>query len=61
MIVVENKKRKLENNEVDDPLVIDYYLQLEKVKRIYQDMADTYNREMRPRGRGKSKKKNAQL
>lgn len=61
LLVEKGLKSKLENNEVDDPLVIDYYLQLEKVKRIYQDMADTYNREMRPRGRGKSKKKNAQL
>ena len=34
---------------------------MKKVKRIYQDMADTYNRQIRPRGRGKSKKKNAQL
>lgn len=61
LLVEKGLRSKLENNEVDDPLVIDYYLQLEKVKRIYQDMADTYNREMRPRGRGKSKKKNAQL
>ena len=61
LLVEKGLRSKLENNEVDAPLVIDYYLQLEKVKRIYQDMADTYNREMRPRGRGKSKKKNAQL
>lgn len=49
--------KKLEDKEIDDPLVVDYYLQLEKVERIYQDMAETYDREIHPRGRGKSKKK----
>lgn len=42
LLVEKGLRSKLENNEVDDPLVIDYYLQLEKVKRIYQDMAECF-------------------
>ena len=52
---------KLENNEVEDSLVVDYYLQLERLERIYQDMADTYNKEMTSRVERKSKKRKTQL
>lgn len=34
---------KLENNEVEDPLVVEYHMQLERLERVYGDMGDTYN------------------
>lgn len=48
---------KLNKNEIDDPLVIDYYLQLERVERVYKDMAEVYDNAMYPRFYKKKRKR----
>lgn len=46
-LVEKGLREKLKNNETEDPLVVDYYMQLERLNRVYGDMADTYNDVMR--------------